>query len=156
MMKRHKCAIKFDIEISQLAFKLLCMIDIDQYVEQDIPYKLKGPFLVAEITADEYAQAMKIDDLNLARKQLWIAAEELLRAHIWIENDYTTCSGFMKLLDSFRYCDEEDGLKMQLQLSTSGKRWLSFEKAWIYGRHSIPGFTKLVYTNEDFEPPLPF
>ena len=66
IVKSKKYPIRFDVDITELAFKLLCMIDIDKYIQQSEAANEEGLKLMAEISVTEYGQVMGIQDFSLA------------------------------------------------------------------------------------------
>lgn len=146
LVKDTKYAIRFGVDIAELAFKLLCMIDVDQYIEQDKDFKRGDLALVAEITAIEYAKVVGIDDVSLAVQHLHNAAQELLDAHVWVENDLTTGKGFIKFIGSYNFYDEDEKSLVQIRLSEPGQSWLSFNKDWFYGQYIELASARLIYT----------
>ncbi len=133
-MKVSSPAIRFEVNITELAFKLLSMIDVDQFIEQDKVNKQGDLQLVAEITAIQYAKTMQIDNVLLAAQYLNNAADQLLNAHIRVENNLTTVSGLTKLISGYAYCDNGANSLVHIRLNESAGSWLSFNKEWFYGQ----------------------
>lgn len=145
-MNIKKYPIRFDVNITELAFKLLCMIDIDKYIEQSEAPIEEDLRLRAEISIIEYAEVMEIQDISLAGEQLNMAAKQLLDAHIWAENDLTTGKGFIKFIGSYNFYDEDEKSLVQIRLSEPGQSWLSFNKDWFYGQYIELASARLIYT----------
>lgn len=78
---------------------------------------------------------MEIHDISLAGEQLSIAAKQLLDAHVWIENDFTTGRGFIKLIDEFSIYVEDEPKLVQILPSIPGCCWLSENKKWFYDQY---------------------
>lgn len=146
-MKSKKYPIRFDVDITELAFKLLCMIDIDKYIETSSEaFADKDLRIMAEISVIEYAKVMEIQDISLAGEQLTIAARQLLDAHVWVENDFTTGRGFIKLIDEYSIYIEDEPKFIQILLSIPGRCWLGENKKWFYDQYLALASAKLVKT----------
>lgn len=145
-MKSKQYPIRFDVDITELAFKLLCMIDIDKYIEQSEAPIEEDLRLTAEISIIEYAEVMEIQDISLAGEQLSMAAKQLLDAHIWAENDFTRGSGFIKFIDSYNIYMEDGPQLIQIMPSIPGRCWLSFNKDWFYDQYIELASARLIYT----------
>lgn len=135
IVKSKKYPIRFDVDITELAFKLLCMIDIDKYIQQSEAANEEGLKLMAEISVTEYGQVMGIQDFSLAGEQLSMAAKQLLDAHVWVENDFTTGRGFIKFIDEYSIYIEDEPQFIQIMPSIPGRCWLSENKKWFYDQY---------------------
>lgn len=149
-MKSKQYPIRFDVEITELAFKLLCMIDIDQYLVMNKNYKFGMPYVVAEITTNLYAEKNQIEDISYAAQELMEATYQLFHAMIWMENTLTTGRGFIKLVDSFFFCedDSEEDRRFHIRLSFEGCEWLHFHKRWFYDQYLDEASAKLIYITQ--------
>lgn len=146
IVKSKKYPIRFDVDITELAFKLLCMIDIDQYLEMNKDYKFGMPYVFAEMTTKLYAETIQIEDISYAAQELMEATYQLFNAVIWMENTLTTGRGFIKLVDSFCFCedDSEEHRRFRIRLSSEGCEWLHFHKAWFYDQYLGKASAKLI------------
>ena len=122
------------------------MIDIDKYIEQSEAPIEEDLRLTAEISIIEYAEVMEIKDISLAGEQLSMAAKQLLDAHIWVENDFTRGSGFIKFIDSYNIYMEDGPQLIQIMPSIPGRCWLSENRKWFYGQYIELASARLIYT----------
>lgn len=146
-MKSKQYPIRFDVDITELAFKLLCMIDIDQYLVMNKNYKFGMPYVVAEMTTKLYAETTQLEDISYAAQELMEATYQLFHAVIWMENTLTTGRGFIKLVDSFCFCedDSEEDRRFRIRLSSECCELLHFHKEWVFDQYLGKTSANLIY-----------
>lgn len=146
-MKSKQYPIRFDVDITELAFKLLCMIDIDQYLVMNKNYKFGMPYVVAEMTTKLYAETTQLEDISYAAQELMEATYQLFHAVIWMENTLTTGRGFIKLVDSFCFCedDSEEDRRFRIRLSSECCELLHFHREWVFDQYLGKTSANLIY-----------